>query len=262
MVKDKLPISALILSRNEQANIQDCLEQLDFVDEIILLDQDSRDKTLEIAQKFQCKIISSSEESFSKKRNMLAKAAKNDWLLYIDADERLEKESVDEIFRAVTNGDHSVYLFPRKNIILGKWLKHGGWWPDYVPRLFKKSDLLKWTGKVHESPKTSGTIGYFKTPLTHLTAPNVSHMFEKTIKYAKVEALLYFKSQSPSVNIPKVIYASVREFLKRYFLKSGFLDGRVGLVESAYQAYHTAVVLVHLWELQNNTLEKYQKEDV
>lgn len=261
MAKDKLPISALILTKNEQENIEDCLKQLSFLDEIILLDNGSQDRTLEIAKKFQCRVITSKEESFSTRRNMLARAAKNDWLLYIDADERLEEESIDEIKKAITASENSSYTFKRKNIILGKWLKHGGWWPDYVPRLFKKSQLIKWVGKVHESPKTDGTTGELKTPLTHLTAPTVSHMFEKTIKYAKVEAELYFKSESPKVNVPKVIYASSREFFRRYIAKLGFLDGKVGLIESAYQAYHTAVVLMYLWELQNETFKKYQKSD-
>ena len=180
----------------------------------------------------------------------------------MDADERLSKESISQISQAIKTANYAVYFFPRKNIILGKWLKHGGWWPDYVPRLFKKSDLENWFGDIHESPKVNGSIGYLKSPLLHLTAPDMSHMLTKTIKYAKIEAKLQYKANHPKVNIPKVIVAPVREFTRRYFILLGFLDGTVGLIEALFQAYHRAVVLVYLWELQNHSLEKDKKADV
>lgn len=259
---NKLPISALILAKNEQDSIGDCLKQLDFVSEIILLDQQSSDKTVKIARKFTDKILTTKSGDFSKNRNILKEAANNDWILYIDADEKFSENFVSEISQAIVDGKNSAYFFPRKNIILGKWLKYGGWWPDYVPRLFKKSNLITWFGQIHESPKVKGTTGYFTSPLIHLTAPDISHMLTKTIKYAKIEANLHNIANHPKVNIPKVIYASLREFTRRYFLKLGFLDGTVGLIEAIFQAYHAAVVLVYLWELQNHTLEKYKKEDV
>lgn len=257
----KLPISALVLTKNEKDSIADCLKQLDFVNEIILLDQQSSDETVKIARKFTDKIFTTKSGDFSKNRNILKEEASYDWILYIDADERLSSDSITDISEAISSGNNSVYYFPRKNIILGRWLKHGGWWPDYVPRLFKKSDLSSWYGKIHESPKVKGTSGYFKYPLIHLTASDISSMSLKTIKYAKIEAELQLIANHPKVNIPKVIYAPTKEFIRRYFLKLGFLDGTVGFIESIFQAYHVAVVLVYLWELQNKTLEKYKKED-
>lgn len=259
---NKLLVSALILTKNEEASIGTCLKQLDFAHEIIVLDEQSSDKTINIARIYTDKILTSKISNFSKNRNTLRDAAKNNWILYLDADERLSKNSISEISQAILEESHSVYYFPRKNIILGKWLKHGGWWPDYVPRLFKKSDLEAWSGEIHESPKVNGSTGYFKSPLLHLTAPDVSHMLVKTIKYAKIEAKLQYQANHPKVNIPKVIFASTREFIGRYFLKLGLLDGTVGLIEAIFQAYHTAVVLVYLWELQNHTLEIFKKEDV
>ena len=89
----------------------------------------------------------------------------------------------------------------------------------------------------------------------------MSGMIVKTVKYAKIEAKLQYQANHPKVNIPKVIIAPIREFIKRYFLKLGFLDGTVGIIEALFQSFHTAVVLVYLWELQNHTLKKYQKAD-
>lgn len=255
-------ISALVLAKDEEDRIADCLSQLNFVDEIIVLDQNSQDKTVEIAKRFKAIILNSQDENFANNRNILANKATNDWLLYVDADERLSKELVGEILSAIKNQKYSAYYVPRKNKILGTWLKHGGWWPDYVPKVFEKSKLLNWSGSIHESPHVSGDFGYLKHPLIHITAPNFNHMFIKTIKWAKIEAELNYQANSPKVNSAKVLFSFFKEFGKRYFIKLGFLDGKVGLIESLYQAYHRAIVLVYLWELQNNTFEKYKKADV
>ena len=268
-----MKISALILTNNEEEMIDDCLAQLDFVDEIIILDQNSQDKTLEISKQYTTHVLKTQEEAFDKNRNTLSKMAKGDWLLYIDADERLTQSLISEIRAAVKQDRYSAYLgphparrgrtaecsafyFPRKNIIFGKWLRHGGWWPDYVPRLIRRSQLIGWEGKIHESPKFHGQFANFKSPLIHLTGRNLSQMLKKSIKWAKIEAELYDNANFPKVSILKVTKALFSEFFRRYLIKRGFLDSQVGLIESIYQAFHQAIVLVYLWELQNNAQKK------
>ncbi len=246
-----MDISALILAKNEENMIGDCIKQLDFVKEIIILDQNSRDKTIEIANKYNVEILNSSEENFSKNRNLLLSRAKSKWILYIDCDERLSKDNIDEIKTVLSNITYSAYYFPRKNIILGKWLKHGGWWPDYVPKLFLKKKLIKWQGKVHESPIVEGKYGYMKEPLTHYTARSIGSMLEKTIKWAKIEAQLSYEANQPNVNIIKIVKAVILEFSKRYFVKLGILDGTIGLIEAIFQSLHKAAILTYLWEFQN-----------
>ena len=152
-------LSALILTKNEQEMIKSCLAQLDFADEVIVLDQNSQDATREIASKFTDKIIKTRQDDFSINRNQLAHRATGDWLLYVDADERLNKDLISEIRSKISENQYSAYKIPRRNFILGKWAKHGGWWPDYVPRLIKRDKLIKWQGKVHESPKIDGDFG-------------------------------------------------------------------------------------------------------
>lgn len=254
-----MSISALVLAKNEQDLIKDCLKQLDFAAEIIVLDQSSTDKTVQKARKYTSKILYSSSADFSINRNILLKAATNKWILYMDCDERLTVENIKEIKKKVQKGKCDAYYFPRKNLILGKWLKHGGWHPDYVPRLFKTEKLDKWQGKVHESPVVKGQFGYMKNPITHLTARSINQMFEKTIKWAKIEAQLAYQGNHSKVNAAKVAKSSLQEFTARYFIKLGFLDGTIGLIESIFQALHKAVTLTYLWELQNNTLGKFNK---
>lgn len=252
----KEKISILILAKNEEAMIKDCLKQLSFADEIIVLDQDSSDNTIKIAQKFRCKIITFKEENFAVNRNLLLNNAKNKWVLYLDCDERLSEENIKEIKQTILEKKFSAYYFPRKNIILGKWLKHGGWWPDFVPKLFYKENLTNWTGEVHESPIVNGKYGYMETQLTHLTAKSVNSMLEKTIKWAKIEAGLYYQSNLKDVSALKIIKAIIFEFFFRYFIKLGLLDGVVGLIESIFQSLHQAIILIYLWEKQNKTIEK------
>src|SRR3989338_3832044 len=208
-----MKISALILTKNEEEMIEDCLKQLDFVDEIIVLDQFSSDETADIAQKYTNKVL----------KNKI-----------------------------------SAYFIPRKNYILGKWLKHGGFWPDYVPKLFQKSKLRGWTGTVHESPIFSGESSKLVNPLEHMTARSLNKMLEKTIKWAKIEAELASYANHPRVNIVRVIKTFISEFLSRYFLNLGLLDGTQGLIQALFQAYHRSIMLVYLWEIQNKTQEKFK----
>lgn len=255
----KLNISALILAKNEQQVLESCLKQLDFVKEIIVLDQNSTDNTKKIAKKYASKIISSNSDNFAKNRNILATAAGYEWLFYLDPDERIDDKLKEEIKKAVKEGVSSTYYIPRKNIVLGKWLKHGGWWPDYVPRLFKKRNLITWYGEVHESPRFKGEAFYLKNAITHLTARSLDQMLGKSVVWGQVEARLYHKANYPNVTIFKLIIASSKEFTRRYFLKLGFLDGTVGLIQAIYQALHQTIILVYLWEIQNDYLEKFNE---
>lgn len=255
-------ISVLVLAKNEEEMIEECLSKLNFADEIIILDQGSKDNTVKIAAKFTDKIFHSSTEDFAKNRNSLAKMAKGEWLLYVDVDERFPQETISEL-KLITNSSDkiaSVFYFPRKNYILGKWVKHGGWWPDYSPRLFQKDDLIKWEGSVHESPKVKGESSYLKNPIIHQSARNMSQMFAKTIKWAEIEAKLYNQTNYPNVTILKIIKAAIREFLRRYIFKIGFLDGSVGLIEGIYQAIHLVIVYTYLWEIQQRTKSKSYEE--
>lgn len=248
---NKLNLSALVLAKNEEETLAGCLKRLDFAKEIIVLDQNSTDKTSLIAKKMATKVFKSNDQNFASNRNFLAQKAQCPWILYLDPDERINEENIKEIENSIKDPLFDAYYFPRKNIILGRWLKYGGWWPDYVPRLFKKDSLSGWEGDVHESPKIVGGFGYFHHPIDHLTGRSMGKMFEKTIKWGEIEAGLYAKSGYPKVTKLKILRAMTREFVQRYFLKRGFLDGKVGLIESVYQALHMAIVFVYLWEIQN-----------
>lgn len=251
-----MKISALILTHNEEEMIEDCLKQLEFTDEIVVLDQYSSDNTVKKAQKFTNNILKTQKADFDKNRNLLMQEANGEWLLYVDSDERISNELKAEIKKAVKKENFSAFFIPRKNYVLGRWLKHGGFWPDYVPKLFKKSKLVGWEGAVHESPKFTGKSSKLKNTIEHLTARDMSRMLEKTIKWAKVEAELAYKAQHPRVNIMRVAKAFATEFFSRYLIKFGLLDGTVGLIQALFQSYHKSIMLVYLWELQKTHKKK------
>lgn len=246
-----MKISALVLAKNEEEMIEPCLSQLTFADEIIVLDQKSQDRTAQIARQFTKKVYETEKTNFDDNRNYLKSRATGEWLLYVDADERLSEELVAEIKNSAKDSKFAAFYFPRKNFILGKWVRHGGWWPDYSPRLFKNKNLLRWEGNVHETPVIEGNFGYFQNALTHISARSVSQMFSKSIKWAKIESELYDKAAYPKINIMRVVKAMTREFIARFIVKQGFLDGTVGLVEAIYQSLHQAMILTYLWEKRN-----------
>ena len=246
-----MTISALVLTKNEEEMVEGCLRQLKFADEIVIVDQNSKDHTLKIARKYTDRIFKSGANDFAQNRNILKDQAKGKWLLYVDADERLPQGLVKEIKIAISKNEFGAFYIPRKNYVLGKWVRHGGWWPDYAPRLFEKSKLEKWEGVVHESPQVFGKIGYLKTPIEHLSARSMSQMFSKSINWAKIEADLFLAHGHRQVGIASILKLSAFEFVRRYILKLGFLDGVVGLIEGIYQSLHQAMVLTYLWEAQN-----------
>src|SRR3990167_5419890 len=254
-----MQISALILTFNEEEVIEDCLKSLAFVDEIVILDQYSEDETVKIAQKFTNHIFKTRYREFDKNRNILARYAKGKWLLYLDSDERLTPDGIYEIEKSIKENKFSAFYMPRKNYVLGKLIKHGGWWPDYAPRLFKKKHFIEWSGQIHESPKFKGQLCYLKEPISHVTARNLNLMLEKSIKWAKIESSLFYKFQNSKVTIVKIAKASLFEFIRRYFFKRGFQDGAIGLIEAIYQALHQAMVFTYLYEKQNKTLEKFEE---
>ena len=244
-------ISAIVLTKNNQNTIKDCLSSLtDLVDEIIIIDNISNDDTLNIAKSFTSKIYEVKDQDFSYKRNYGSDKAKGDWLFYIDSDEKVDDKLKREIKSAVSSDKYTSYAIPRRNIFLGKELKYGGWYPDYVLRLIKKEALVKWEGKLHEQPKVKGEVGKLINPLIHKSHRSLSEMVDKTNEWSEVEARLLFEANHPKVYWWRFITIALREFWYRGILKLGFLDGTVGIIEIIYQMYSRMITYVKLWEMQ------------
>lgn len=257
MEKDK--ISVIVLTRNEEPVIGDCLESVKWADEIVVVDHGSTDKTLEIAKKFGVKkIINAPENSnFSDRRNLGAKEATDEWLLYVDADERVTPELYEEIFAVVGSrsaiSGFTAYAIPRKNIRLTKVLYHGGWWPDYVLRLMKKDKLVKWEGELHEQPKIDGEVGKLKEAFLHYShRGSFEHKLQNTINWSEIEGRKMFVASHPPMNTLRFLSAMWREFYKRMIKYAAWRDGTEGVMEAVYQVFSVFLSYARLWELQQN----------
>lgn len=243
-------ISAVVLSKDSEELISDCLKSVDFCDEVIVVDAGSKDKTLEIAKKYGTKIIRSEPGDYANSRNLGLKNSTSEWILYVDTDERITPELEKNIEKVISSPTGiSAYRLKRKNFYFGN---HE--WPyiEKLERLFKKENLKGWYGKIHESPTVLGKIGILEGYLLHYTHRDLSSMVEKTMEWSKIEAELRFKSNHPKMNWWRFPRVMTTAFFDSYIKKKGYKAGVVGLVESMYQSFSIFVTYARLWELQKN----------
>jgi len=245
-------ISAVVITKNEEKNIKACLKTLAWTDELIVVDNESSDKTAQIAKRAGARVVKESKKGFSVSRNRGIKEVRGDWILYLDADERVSSKLQKEIESKIRISKSKLvgFAIPRKNILLGREMKHGGWWPDYVLRLIKKDALKRWEGELHEQPKVKGKVGKLKNPLIHFTHRTLFEMVEKTNEWSEIEAKLLFKSGHPKMNLLRFVTAGFREFWYRGVKKMGFLDGVIGIIEIIYQTFSRMITYTKLWEMQ------------
>lgn len=258
-----MKLSVIIPTLNEEEFIETCLKSVQFADEIIVLDSGSTDKTLDIAKKYKAKIIKYQWQGFRYAHDLGAEKAQGEWLLYVDADERVSHQLAEMIQTELQDSTLSAYQLPRKNFILGQEMKAGGWYPDKVTRLIQKDKLIKWVGELHEYPQVSGEIGYLDGQIYHLTHRGINWMLKKTIKYTKLNAQILYENNHPPVKVKNFFGAMVREFWYRAVETQGWKDGLVGWSEIIYQTFNAYLIQAQLWELQQqkSMSEKYKQLD-
>ncbi|MFC4165285.1 glycosyltransferase family 2 protein [Epilithonimonas zeae] len=246
----KEQISGLIITYNEEKNIQEVLECFDFCDEIILVDSFSTDKTLEIARQFpKVKIIQNKFEDFTKQRNLALEETKNDWVLFLDGDERITPKLREEIIETVKNPDaKDAYYFYRTFFLGRKQINFSGTQNDKNFRLFRKSKArYSKNKKVHETLEVSGTTGVLKHKLLHYSFENYEQFRNKMLSYGRLKGQeLQLKGEK--YNFIKQWSKVIFKFFKTYFLKIGILDGINGLKISYLQSlyvYETYRTLKH-----------------
>jgi glycosyltransferase involved in cell wall biosynthesis len=244
-------ISAVILTKNEENMIADCIESVKaLASEIIVVDSYSTDRTVEIAEHLGATVFQNKFEDFSTQRSFGLKHSKNTWILYLDADERLSRELSQEIKSKIQRKEltQNAYKLKRKNFYFGS---HE--WPriETLERLFKKEKLRGWYGELHESPRIDGEVGILENYLLHFTHRDITSMLEKTIEWSKVEAELRIKAHHPEMKWWRFPRVMMPVFFNYYILQKGWRAGTAGLVESLYQVFSIFITYARLWELQN-----------
>lgn len=242
-----MKLSAIIIARNEEKNIVECIKSLSFADEILLIDNKSTDKTAQRAKALGAIIYTVEGLDFSYIRNIGKEKAKGAWLLYIDADERVTVQLKQEIEGVIKVARYEAYEVARQNYYLDHlWPKQ-----ELMIRLVKKKSLIGWQGSLHETPLIVGTVGILSGSLLHYTHSDLSHMVEKTNEWSEIEAQLRYKSGHPQIAAWRIFRVMITTFCRYYIVNSGWKVGTVGLIESIYQAFSIFVTYAKLWELQN-----------
>lgn len=245
-------LSVVVITKNEEKMIKACLESVKWADEVIIIDNGSVDRTLEIAQNYTNKIYKVNLQDFASIRNLAMEKTAGDWVLFVDADERVLKSLKDEIEVMMTLSDYSAYAISRRNIIFGTEMKYGPFWPDWVIRLLKKSDFEGWIGKVHEYPKFKGNLGYSKNSLLHLTHRGVDQFMKKVMEWSVIEAQLRLEEGHPKMTKWRFIRIFLSELFNQGIRRKGFFAGTVGIIDSILQAFHLYITYVRLWEMQQD----------
>jgi glycosyltransferase involved in cell wall biosynthesis len=233
-------LSAVIITFNEERNILHCLNSLHgIVDEIIVVDSFSFDKTEEICKNFGVSFIQSAWKGYSESKNFANSQANFDWILSLDADEVLSKDLQKSILEEKRIGFSANYEFNRLTNYCGKWIRHGGWYPDKKVRLFEK-EFTSWAGEIHEELifKQSKEIKFLKGDCLHYSYYSLSQHYNQAQKFTTIAAkdLVARGKKAP---LYKLIFSPIVKFIRDYFLKLGFLDGKYGFIVARISAYAT-----------------------
>ena len=252
-----MALTIIIIAGNEERVIVDCLKSAKFAEELILVAANSNDATKSIAKKEipKIKIVSIDDHygrNFAAWRNLGLQNATSDWVFYLDADERITPRLKHEILTSIKQTNKSYFVVPRANYFLGKRVRHGGTYPDYVKRLYQRSKLSGWLGILHEEPQVSGSFGYLKNDLLHYTHRNLSSMLDKTLIWTDMEAKALYEHHHPPVVWWRFIRMMATTFIKRYFIQSMWKDGLVGLISAIFESFDTFIIYARLWELQQH----------
>ncbi len=247
----KKTLSVVVSAYNEEQSLARCLSSVSFADEIVVIDNQSQDKTAEIAKKFTGRVYSQKNIlMLNTNKNFGFGRATGDWILNLDADEEVPKELAGEI-RSVIDADpkENGFWIPRKNIIFGKWITHGLWWPDRQLRLFRRGKGKFPCVHIHEYVAVEGQVGELATPYTHYNYESVNEYLQAITRASSSEALSLEQMHHQFVWYDAIRFP-LSDFLKIYFAQEGYKDGLHGLVLALFQAFYSFAVFVKFWEMQ------------
>ena len=245
----KHPLSVIVITRNEERNIAECLESVSWADEIVVVDAQSSDRTIELARQFTKKIYVNKWQGYGESKNFALTHVTHEWVLWLDADERVSADLRNEIQHILSASGNifAGYEVARRAYFLGKWIRHCGWYPGYVTRLFQKSAGKFLTSRVHERLEIVGEIGRLRNDLLHFTDLTLFHYFSKFNRYTSLAADDVIHA-GRLFSLYDVLVRPPFLFFKMYIVRRGFLDGIHGLVLSLLSAAYVFVKYAKVWE--------------
>ena len=250
-------VSAILITRNEQHNLDDCLATLSWCDEIIVVDGGSTDGTAERARARGAKVTLAPDwPGFGPQKNRALDLAQEEWVFSIDADERVTPELAAEIQAAIQCTDApDAFSLPRLSSYCGQLMRHGGWYPDRVVRVFRKGKARFSDDIVHESVQVRGTVGQLRHDLLHISYRSLDDVLEKMNRYSSAGAEK-LASRGRQAGLGTALGKSLWAFIRTYLLRRGFLDGRLGFVLACSIAHETWYRYLKLWLARKSNARK------
>jgi glycosyltransferase involved in cell wall biosynthesis len=241
-------ISVVVVTLNEEERIADCLRSVAWADEIVVVDAASGDKTVEIAREFTERIFIRPWPGFAAQKNWGLEQASGQWVLSLDADEEVPSALRDEILAVVgAPAACDGYRMPRRNVFWGRFIRHGGLYPDWQLRLFRRGRGRFVERAVHESVRIEGAVGHLAQALVHRSYRDVADFLERANRYSTLAAEEWLRS-GRRVRPSALVLAPLGRFLSMYVLRAGFLDGGRGFLLAALYAYYVFVRTAKAWE--------------
>ena len=252
-------ITGIIICKNEEDNIEDAIKSILWCDEVIVVDAFSTDKTVDIIKKHSVKLFQNEWKGFADQRRFVLSKVNTEWAFSIDADERCTGELESEIRQIISQKDlkENGFLIPRKSFFLNKWIKHGGWYPNYQLRVFRKSSADVSDRQVHESYTVKGLTGKLKNDLLHYTVTSLSEFVTRINKYSDLSAAE--KMDKKKIGFFDILILPRIAFFKQFIIKGNFLDGTEGLMVSKFHMITKLLNYMKIRELQSKTDKKNTK---
>lgn len=256
-MSSKKTLSAIIIAKNEAVRIGACVDALRFCDEIIVIDNNSKDDTVSVARQHDAVVVEFHAENFAEVRTVALKYAHGDWILYVDADETIDPVLTESILRTVEQNDTkkaTSYRLSRTNYYLGTR------WPqtERMERLFFRPALKQWKGELHETPVTTGNTADLPGEIIHDTHRTLEEMVAKTNEWSETEAELRLRAHHPTISWWRLIRVLITGFWQSFVTNGGWRAGTVGWIESIYQGFSLFITYAKLWEMQHTNPVKKQ----
>jgi len=254
-MEDKVSVSVVVITKNEEANIKACLDSANWADEIIVVDDNSKDKTVEIAQRYTDRVFEKKMDIEGKHRNWAYAQARHSWVFSLDADERITEELKEEIANTIKDpGEFKGFSVPRRNYIGNYWVRHGGWYPSAQLKLFKKDDFRWEEAEVHPRAFLNGPTGALKSDLIHYSYKNFEDFLNKMNKQTTLEATKWVKDKR-KMGLGRALRRTCDRFMRTYLRKKAYRDGLMGLVVSVFAGFYQILSYAKYWEFKRSNNE-------
>src|SRR5688500_10099500 len=247
----KIPLSAVLITRNAATVLDSCLESLEFVDEIVIVDSASTDGTLDVAARKGARVVQKEWLGFGRQKQFAVEQASHDWVLCLDADERVSPQLARSIEAALAAPQSPVYRMARRNRFLGRWLAHGEGYPDWSPRLFNRLNARWSDDLVHEKVLFAVTPGTLAGDLMHDSSDDLAAYLERQNRYTTLAARQAFE-EGRGAGVAHLLASPVVRFIKFYVMRLGFLDGLPGLLHISIGCMNSYVKYMKLIELRQS----------